>query len=80
MALGSRRGLVVLIPLVERIQNQLDAAGDSQLIEDPVQVVSDGMLGDVEFLGNLSVLHAVGDQLDYIFFTASQQRGYLRNC
>ena len=77
VALGSRRGLVVLIPLVERIKNQLDAAGDAQLVKDPVQVVTDGMLRNLEPLGNFAVLHAVGHQADYIFLAARQQRGAL---
>ena len=66
--------LIILIPLVERVKNQLDAAGDSQLIEDPVQVVPDRVLGNFEPLGDFAVLHAIGHQADHIFLAARQQR------
>jgi hypothetical protein len=67
-----RSHLVVLIPLIECIKNQFDAAGDNYLIEYPVQVVSDGTLGHVEPLGNFAILHPTGNQPDDIFLAARQ--------
>ena len=73
----NRGSLIVLIPLVERIQNQFDAARDSQLIEDPVQVVSDGMLGILQSLGNFAVLHAIGNSSDLTADNHYAPRPYL---
>ena len=69
-----RSRLIVLIPLIESMKNQLDAARNSQLIEDSVQVVSDGMLGNSKSLGNFAVLHAIGNQPDNILFAPREER------
>lgn len=45
--------------MVEGLQDQLDSAGDSRLIEDPVQVVSVGIVGNIEFPCYFAVLHAI---------------------
>lgn len=59
-----RSRLSVLIPLIECIKNQLDAAADAQLAEDPVQLVPDRALGNFQPLGNFAVFQAVGNQPD----------------
>ena len=48
--------------VTEHIKDELNSAGDSQLFEDPVNVVPDGMFFHHEPLGDLTVLHAVGDE------------------
>jgi len=57
------------------IKDELDPAGDSQLLEDSVDVVPDGMFLHLKPLSDFAVLQAVSDQTDYIFFATGQQ-GY----
>jgi len=40
---SSSRRLIAVSLTAERIKEELDAAGDSQLLEDPVDVIPDGM-------------------------------------
>jgi hypothetical protein len=53
------------LALANCVQDQLDAAGDFQLLKDPVNVVSGGVSLYVESLGNLTVFHTVGDQANH---------------
>ena len=62
-------------PGTEHIKDKLDAAGDSQLLEDSVDVVPDGMFLHFKTLSDFAVLQAVGDEADYIFLATGQQ-GY----
>jgi hypothetical protein len=59
--LTSRGPTASSLALAERVQDKLDATGYSQLLKDPVNVVSNGVFLYVESLGNLTVFHAVGD-------------------
>jgi len=60
------------IPVTEYIKDELDSAGDSQLLEDSVDVVPDGMFLNFEPLSDFAVLQAVGDETDYIFLATGQ--------
>src|ERR1700722_2689759 len=62
------------VTLAEGVQNKLDPAGNSQLFEDAINVVSYGMLLDLELLSNFTVLQAVGDQTHDLFLPACQER------
>jgi hypothetical protein len=60
--------------MAECIKKELDSAGDSQLLEDSVDVVPDGMFLHLKPLSDFAVLQAVGDEADYIFLATGQQR------
>jgi hypothetical protein len=59
--------------VAEYIKDKLDSAGDSQLLEDSVDVVPDGMFLHLKPLSDFAVLQAVGDEADYIFLATRQQ-------
>jgi hypothetical protein len=59
--------------VAKHIKDKLDSAGDSQLLEDSVDVVPDRMLLHLKPLSNFTVLQAVGDEANYIFLAAGQQ-------
>jgi hypothetical protein len=73
------RGVALSLPLAKCVQDQLDAAGYSQLLKDPVNVVSDGVFLHVECLGNLTVFHAVGDQASHFLLATRKERLCRRN-
>ena len=62
-----------LIPVAEGIKDELDSSGNSQLFEDPVDVVPDGMLLHFEPVGDFAVLQAISDEANHVFFPARQQ-------
>ena len=59
--------------MAEDIKDQLDPAGNPQLLENSVDVVPDGMFLHLEPLRDFAVLQAVGDEADYIFLATGQQ-------
>ena len=65
--------LLATIPVAKHIKDKLDPAGDSQLLEDSVDVVPDGMFLHLKPLSDFAVLQAVGDEADYIFLAKGQQ-------
>jgi hypothetical protein len=67
------RLLLAAIPVAECIKEELDSAGDSQLVEDSVDIVPDGMFLNLEPLSDFAVLQAVGDEADHIFLARGQQ-------
>ena len=60
-------------PGTKHIKDKLDAAGDSQLLEDSVDVIPDGMFLYFESLSDFAVLQAVGDEANHIFLATRQQ-------
>ena len=72
-ALPIRRGLGAIVTLAEGIQDELDPAGYTQLLEDPVDVVPDGMFLYVQLLTNFTVLQSVGDEMNHFFLATRQQ-------
>ena len=66
--------LAAAVPVTKHIKDELHAAGDSQLLEDSVDVVPDRMFLYLELLSDFAVLEAVGDEADYIFLTTRQER------
>jgi len=68
--------LVILVALnlhslgaTDGIQNQLDARRDAQLVEDMKQVVSDRVLAQTKLAGYLSILQALGQETNNVFFS-----------
>jgi hypothetical protein len=66
--------LTTTIPVTKHIKDEFDAAGDSQLLEDAVDVIPDRMFFDPQPLSNFAVLHAVGDEADHILLATGQER------
>src|ERR1700681_3536262 len=62
--------------LVNSIESELEAVGNTQLIEDIVQMVLDGLFADEHLFSHLFVLVSLGDKLDYLSL-ALAQRGSL---
>jgi hypothetical protein len=59
--------------VAKHIEDKLDSAGDSQFLEDSVDVVPDGMFLNLKPLSDFAVLQPVGDEADHIFLAAGQQ-------
>ncbi len=55
------------------IKDELDAAGDSQLLEDAINIIPDRVFLHSQPLSDLTVLHAVGDETDHILLATRQQ-------
>jgi hypothetical protein len=72
--LVSNKLLASTIPVTEHIKDELDAAGDSQLLEDAVDVIPDGIFLHPQPLSDFAVLHAVGDETDHILLATGQER------
>jgi hypothetical protein len=56
-----------------RIQREFEAVGDAEFVEDVVQVVLDGLLGDEKFFADFFVAEALGDELDDFFFAVAEE-------
>src|SRR5229473_3836007 len=61
-------------PVVNRIQCQFEAVGNAELVEDVVQMVFDGLLGDEKFFADFLVAETLGDELNDFFFAVTEQR------
>src|SRR5487761_1289910 len=48
--------------LLEQVENQLDAARNAQLVVDPEEIVTHGMLAELQLMSNLLVRQSVGEQ------------------
>ena len=53
-----RRSGADRLTMAQRVQDQLDAARNSQSIEDPVKLVAHRVLGDMKRLGDITVRHS----------------------
>ena len=66
-----------LLPLVDQamvdgIQGQFEAIGNTQLIEDIVEMVFYGLFADKELLADFSVAESLGDELHDFLFAIAQ--------
>ena len=71
---AGQASLTATIAVAKHIKDKLDSAGDTQLLEDSVDVIPDGMFLHLKPLSDFAVFQAVGDEADYIFLAARQQR------
>src|ERR1700722_1114682 len=61
-------------------KSQFPPIRSSPLVEDPKQIVTDGVLAQIELLGNVTIGETFGDQVDNAFFPLCQQaRTFLTN-
>jgi hypothetical protein len=64
---------LVYKPVVDRIQREFEAVRDAEFVEDVVQVVLDGLLGDEKFFADFLVAETLGDELDDFLFAVAEQ-------
>ena len=47
--------------MVDRVEDQFDAVGDAQLVEDAKEILLDGVLAEAQLSGNIAVAEPFGD-------------------
>jgi hypothetical protein len=60
--------------MAQRVQDQLDAARNSQSIEDSVKIIADRVFGDMKRLGDIAVRHSFSQQESYLLLSRCQLR------
>ena len=60
--------------MVNGVERKLEAVGNTQLVENVVQMVLDGLLGDKQLLADLFVAETLRHQLHDLFFAVGKQR------
>src|SRR5258708_19803581 len=61
-------------PVVNGVQRQFEAVGDAELVEDVMQMVFYGLLGDEELFADFLFAEALRAQLHAFFLPVPQQR------
>jgi hypothetical protein len=67
--------LTAIFPVTKYLKDKFNSAGDTQLFEDSIDVVPDGVFFHFELLSDFAVLQAFGNQANYLFF-ATRQKGH----
>jgi hypothetical protein len=60
--------------MAQRVQDQLDAARNSQSIEDSVKIVAHRVLSDMKRLGDIAVRHSFSQQESDLLLSSRQLR------
>src|SRR5882724_8537577 len=60
--------------MVDRIQCEFEAVGDAELVENIMEMVLDGLLGDEKFFADFLVAESLRDELHNFFFAVAEQR------
>ena len=60
--------------MVDGVQGEFEAVGDAELVEDIVEMVLDGLLGDEKFFPDFLVAESLRDELHDFFFAVAEQR------
>lgn len=66
------------ISVIDGVEGELDAGGDSQLFEDAEQIFLDGVLAEIELDGDLAIAESFGDEGDDLLFAGREQVAALR--
>src|ERR1700674_45529 len=67
--------MIVFSP-VDSVKRQLQPIRSSHFVEDPKQIVADGVLAQMELVGNVAIGKTFGHQVDNSFFPLCQQARY----
>src|SRR3984893_17951113 len=67
--------MIVFCP-VDGVKRQLQPIRSSHFVEDPKQIVADGVLAQMELVGNVTIGETFGYQVDNAFFPLVQQTRY----
>ena len=54
---------------LEGVERQLHSGRDSEFLENPEQVILDGMLAQIQALGNLAITESLSDHVSDFIFT-----------
>jgi hypothetical protein len=60
--------------MVDCVEGQFEAVGDAEFVEDVVEMILDGLLGDEKLFADFLVAETLGDELDDLFFAVAEQR------
>jgi len=72
---GTREPLgLARISVVDGVENEFDASGDTEFLEDPKKIFLDRVLAEVKFTRDLAIAKAFGDESNDLFFPRSEQR------
>lgn len=63
------------IALIDGVERQLEASGDTQFVEDPEQVVADGVFAEMKLAGNIAIGAALGDELNEAELAIGEESG-----
>src|ERR1700694_189691 len=61
---------------VDGVKGQLQPIRSSHFVKDPKQIVADGVLAQMELVGNVTIGETFGHQVDNAFFPLCQQARY----
>src|ERR1700694_410520 len=71
---------MVAVSPIDGVKGQLQPIRSAHLFEDPKQIVTDGVLTQIELMGNITIGETFGHQVDNAFFPLCQQaRSFLTN-
>src|SRR6266481_7426764 len=59
--------------VVDGVQREFEAVGDAELVENVVEMILDGLLGDEKFFADFFVAESLGDELHDFFFAVAEQ-------
>jgi len=59
--------------VVDGVEGEFEAVRDAELVEDVVEMILDGLLGDEKFFADFLVAEALGDELDDFFFAIAEE-------
>ena len=65
--------LIMALSSIDGIKGQLQPARSTHFIEDPKQIVADGVLAQIELMGNITIGETFGHQMYNAFFPLRQQ-------
>src|SRR5580704_1500228 len=77
-----RQGILVSVafPPIDGVEGQLQTIRSSDFVEDPKQIVTDGVLAQMKLVRNIAVGHTFRYEVDDAFFPLCQQaRCFLTN-
>jgi len=60
--------------VVDGVQREFKAVGDAELVENIVEMILDGLLGDEKFFADFFVAESLRDELHNFFFAVAEQR------
>jgi hypothetical protein len=60
--------------VVDSVQREFEAVGDAELVEDVVEMILDGLLGDEEFFADFLVAESLRHELHDFLFAVAEQR------
>jgi hypothetical protein len=60
--------------VVDGVKGEFEAIGDAELIEDVVEMILNGLLGDEKFFANFLVPETLSDELNDFFLAVAEQR------